>query len=270
MRVRVKRQFNYTHRSRIPERAVRVRVSQDPGAPKPLATVLDLGLREIAHGHDPDAWNRAEVVLEASRHSTSSFCRMPVGNISEVIARTPPVFSSLLETFSSREGIVFAVKVVAVPDRRILAEATRVVPEDETGEQPRSELLKVVAADLGEVPWRLAWNSPDPPHLLINSRIPGCEGLFRRDAIAEGLVLPQILGEVLLRLCLDRTVHDEEWAVDWFALAGRYHPNRHPDDVDVSAVAEWVDNVIDGFSRQYQFATRLAALEEPPAAAQEG
>lgn len=261
MQFRVKRQFNYTERAKIPRNVVKLRVVAPKDSP-PQVIVDDFGLGQLKIGHDKDEWIQAQVVLEANRHTTSSFTRLVVGSVEEVVARTMPQLAAPLDDFDAPDNIIFTVKVVSRTGSRLLAEAKNVRAADDEAE--KEELLKVQVHDLGEEPWRLSWE--DGPLIYVNKRILGPDNFLTRDAFMQGVVVPTALRMVLQRLVRDREMRTEQWAKPWLRFAAEYGPSEMPDEDDDgeapewSVVDRWVNEALASYCGRFEFTRKVNEL----------
>lgn len=267
MRINIKRQFNYTDRVKIPKHAVRLRVMKLTDAP-PRLIVDDFGLNQLSIPHNQDEWLGAKVILEANRHTTSSFVRIEVGSVGDVSSRSGTQFAGTLEEFDTDENIVFTVKVVSAGAGRLLAEAKNLRAGEDQAQ--RHELLKVQEHDLGEEPWRLKWEDGIGPIIQVNKRLIGDRDNFlTRDAYMQGTVLPTVLRMVLLRLLMDSEQRDASWGHEWLHYAAEYAPNDPPQSTEDGAVewsdAElWVDQVLKTFSERFFFTERINEVIRVP------
>lgn len=263
MRFRLKRQFNYTDRAKIPSKTVKLRVVAPKDIP-PQVVVDDFGLGELKVGHDKDEWSQAQVVLEANRHTTSSFTRLVVGSVADVLGRAAPQLTAPLEDFDAPDNIIFTVKVVSRTGSRLLAEAKNVKPPED--EAQKDELLKVLAHDLGQEPWRLTWEDGTGPLIHVNRQILGHDNFLTRDPFMQGTVIPTAFRMVLQRLARDRVLRTEAWSKPWLRFASEYGPGEMPDEdeegnaPDWLDVDHWVNQVLASYCERFRFTQKVNAL----------
>lgn len=267
MRINVKRQFNYTERAKIPRNAVKLRTLSLPGGP-PRVIIEDFGLSQIKVAHDSEEWLSAQVILEANRHTTSSFARLSAGLVGEVLSRPGPQFSATLEEFDTDENIVFTVKVVSRSAGLLLAEAKNVRVADDSAQ--RHELLPVQEYDLGQEPWRLHWEDGVGPIIQVNKRILGTDNFLTRDAFMQGAVIPAALRMVLLRLLQDRELREEPWAKQWLQYASEHASSEPPvgedgQNAEWLDIERWVNELLSAFSVHFQFTDKINELIQGPA-----
>lgn len=266
MRINLKRQFNYTARVKIPKQLVKMRMFDMPSAP-PRIVVDDFGIGQLSVPHETQGWLGARVVLEANRHTTSSFSRIDAGAVADIVGRAGPVYSGTLEAFDTPENIVFTVKVVCAQSGRLLAEAKNLRIDEEQAQ--RHELLKVQEHDLGEEPWRLKWEDGIGPLILVNKRLIGDRDNFlTRDAYMQGAILPTVTRMVLMRLLMDPDQQQQPYGKEWLNYAAEYAPSEPPraDDgqLDWMEAERWVDEVTMGFSERFGFTTRINQVIQAP------
>lgn len=267
MRINLKRQFNYTDRVKIPKSQVKLRVLKLTDAP-PRLIVDDFGLNQLTVSHEQDQWLNAQVIVEANRHTTSSFARLSAGTVGDVNSRSGAQFMGTLEDFDTEENIVFTVKVVCSGIGKLLAEAKNLRAGDDYAQ--RHELLKVQEHDLGEEPWRLKWEDGIGPIIQVNKRLIGDRDNFlTRDAYMQGTVLPTVMRMVLLRILLDTEHREAFWGREWLRYAAEYSPSDPPQDTADSAVewseAEaWVDQVLKTYCDRFLFTERINEVIRAP------
>lgn len=263
MRFRQKRQFNYTARAKIPARAVKLRliVAKDG----PLTVIVDdFGLAQIKGGHGKEEWLKAQVVLEANRHTTSSFARFTAGTVAEVLDRAAPQYSAVLEDFESPGNIMFTVRVVSRDASRLLAEAKNVRAPEEEAQQ--DELLQVKVHELGQEPWRLAWEEGLGPFIQVNKSILMPDSFLTRDAYLQGVVVPSAFRQVLQRLARDQDMRTQAWAKPWLRFAADYSQTELPtEDEDGQApdwieVDAWVNGTLSNYCDKFKFTDKINDL----------
>jgi hypothetical protein len=246
------RRFNYTNRVKIAARDVRIDVHmREDGVPQ--ATIREIDLTE--HGrHTLSDWDSAQVVLEARRLSTGSFQRETIGTVGKLKESKGPLAVVSLGDFPDSEDITFRVKVVA-GDKRLLADGDRI----RIGELERADknpLIEVYLVELGDEIWRVSWDDEEMgPRVLVNKDILYARGLLTHDPLTKGVIVPQIVREVLFRVVSDE-LDDREWATRWIEFAERYDKGDRPEPADTDGIQLWVDGIVAKFSTEHSFATR--------------
>lgn len=259
LRIRLKKTLNWTSRVKIAQAAVRIEViAVDGGDPK--VRVGSFGLETLNVPHAPEEWADAKVVLEANRLSTSSFARVEVGRVADIITKSGIQYTGTLKGFLTPEDISFTLKVVSPTRGRILAEGKNLQAEGESVD--REELLPVRAVDLGQEVWRVAWNESGPV-LQVNSRIHDHDTVLTRDALMKGAVAPAALRSVLLRYALDEVSREEEWCAPWKVFIERLGIEGPPDDNDWEPANGWVDVAVRAFTERHAFKDRVNDASAP-------
>lgn len=251
------RKFNYTQRKRIHERDALIAVAATPSGEPIFDAQLSLESYRL-----PDT---ANVALEAYRQNT--WMRFEYGTISNP---SIPADRTLRE-FESAEGVRFRVKVTSsdLENRKILAEAEGIRPKGlglELENDRRVSLFSVKSSNtLGEQPFRLSTDvGQDGVFLLeINNKL-GDYRAVARSQMFVSLVYPSILREALfyVAIVLKHREHDGDglWCKTIQLarnLSGSYPPTSNADDDEESRTLEWIDSVVDAFSKNHTLATGL-------------
>lgn len=271
MQRKVQRRFNFTDRVRIPQHAVAFAVDQADGGPV-IARLDRLELPED-HPHDQAAWLAADVVIEAWRLSTASYCRQEVGSVKDLQAKSAPLVELSLDGFDGPAGISFRLKVVDKDDRRLLAEADKVTSDGDAPPGDRSELIVVRPEELGELPWAIDWAEEDAggPVVLVNRAMLDHENYLTHDPALAGAIVPQVFREVLFRLCLRDDLQQTPWGKKWLEHVRRFYPEPPP-SIDASSgqfgpADNWVRDAAVAFAAEHKLTTKtnerlVAASEE--------
>lgn len=246
---RIRRKFNYTHRVRIPVSKVHVEVERgEDGRYRGMVKKLDL----TDHGrHSEDDWRAANVVVEARRVSTGSYHWQKLGTVGEV-QRQNSITPIELPGFSDDAEITFRLKVVDAA-KKLLGEVDGVRPGEQT-QADREPLIYLRPTDLNEELWRVDFDDPSGPVVLVNRRLPNPSGLLTRDPLVRGLILPQIVRQVL-GAAASSEQQSEQWVVNWMTFAERLGHADLPPPEDDNAVDEWVDDVVELFTANLRLAT---------------
>jgi|SRR5271157_3816928 len=247
---RISRKFNYTQRVRIPASKVHVEVERgEDGQYRGMVKKLDL----FDHGrHTDEVWRAANVVVEARRVSTGSYHWQGLGTVSEIQRRNTIVPIELPE-FTDDAEITFRFKVVDGA-KKLLGEVDGI----RAGECPptdREPLIDLIPTDLKEELWKVDFEDPSGPRVLVNRRLPNPSGLLMRDPLVRGLILPQIVRQVLSAAAASEH-QSEQWVVNWMTFADRLGHTDPPTPDDEDAVQEWVDNVVESFTDDKRLATK--------------
>jgi hypothetical protein len=237
------RRINYTGRTRIRQEDVSICVS-DKG-PRRSEFVAKLNLTSYALPDD------AAVFVEA--YALSVCQRFSFGRIGYY---SPPDVLCLSD-FDNVDALKFRVKVVQRTDgnKHILAEADKIVAKRSDENSAKNPLLPVCPSpDLGQDVFRIEYS--DAPLLQINAAV-GDWKTVSTSPVFVALVYPSIIRQILERVLLqdehDDTDDSEDWRSQWlrFALC---QPNvgTIPDLNNEIEVYEWIDSVIDAFTRYHE------------------
>lgn len=270
---KVHRRFNFTDRVRLPQHAVAFAVDQAEEGPV-TARLNRLELPED-HPHEQTEWLAADVVIEAWRMSTASYVRRKVGSVKELLGKPSPLAELTLEGFDGPAGISFRLKVVSKSDRRLLAEADKVMSDGDAPSADRTELIVVRAEELGELPWLIDWAEEDAggPVVLVNRDIADHANYLTHDPALAGAIVPQVFREVLFRLCLRDDLQQTLWGKKWLEHVRRFYGEPLPDqdtpDGLYGAADTWVREAAAAFANEHKLTTktnvRLAAAAESQA-----
>jgi hypothetical protein len=246
---RLSRHFNYTRRVNIHKSKVHVEVERgDDGDYRGNIKKLDLSDR----GQHPKAlWDAATVVVEARCISAGAYHRQVLGSVGE-IERKRTAGPIILDAFPDDAGIKFRFKVVD-PSSKLLGE----VDDIRTGQRPptdREPLIELVVKDLKEELWKVDLDDPSGPQVLVNRRLSNASALLTSDPLLRGLILPQIVRQVL-----EAAAHrdqSDEWVANWMGFAEHLGCSEPPNAEEEGAVEDWVDQAVNAFCDSLKFTTR--------------
>jgi len=247
---RISRHFNYTDRVRIPASKIHVEIERgEDGKYRCIVKKLDL----TEHGrHAEEAWKAAHVVVEARRVSMGLYYKQVIGTVAETQQKKPITPIELAE-FPDESEIVFRFKVVD-PDKKLLGEIDG-IRTGERAETEREPLIPLIPTDLKEELWRVdASDEAVGPRVLVNKCLPNASGLLMRDPIVRGLILPQIVRQVLM-LVATTEQESEPWAANWISFADRLGHSELPNAADDEAVRDWVNDVVESFTASHKMAS---------------
>jgi len=244
----IQRRFNSTGRTRIPRSHIEVKLQEplDAGGFPVASAKIDLtGL---------DLPQSAAVEIEA--YFRSSSMRFPCGTVASIA--TPPNME--LSEIDRGGAVSFRLLVIDVDQSgRIIAAADGLRPARERNSPDRQALLPLRETDLGDQLWKVDVDYRTGPTLLVNGTIPGLATRLREQPLLQGLILPHALRMILAEL--GRGQDDEEddiWRKDWRSFLHALDVAVEPDDPeDPESVEEWIEQVVDVFSAQKNFAHRV-------------
>ena len=242
------RTFNYTGRHRIEHQQVHIRLEVRENKAPTFSARLDLP--DSIPGH-------CRVFIEAYRKQTSQ--RFDFGTVSRLKAPT----STEISEVDLAGKLLFRVRVIddSTGAGSVVASGERIAPQDALGNT--NSMMPILAADLGEVPWKLDIDGTDDyPTLCVNRAIPDAKSRFEADPVLISLVLPAALREVLVSYVFLTPDDEKEGSarLNWLDFAEFLVPPPD-DDADRETQSQWIDEVIAKFCDQHNLASML--FDEP-------
>jgi hypothetical protein len=159
-----------------------------------------------------------------------------------------------LTDLDASEPLRFRILVHEAGSPRLLASAENLRPRDEAESE---SLLPMEPAELGQLLWKLDFNT-EGPVLKFNSTVfPNAAGVENYLPFAA-LVLPEAVRKIVERIVDQPDVLDDEgdplspWG-NWIDSLAVERPNS----VDDEDKEEWCNRVIESFCNRHSFATRL-------------
>lgn len=250
------RRINSTGRKRILREDARIFVRQDSDGVLSFDATLNLtdyGLRDDAN-----------VFVEAYRQT--SFMRFPHGTVAA--PRPPPGLARRLTEFTSRDALLWRVKVTSTGDLAgvLLAKGDRIpVSDDEEQPHNRIALLPPAPAELGQETWRVDLDGADGPLLLVNKRV-GDWKAVAASPLFRSLVYPAAMRQVLwyiYKVEETRTMDDAgDWRCRWLAFAAALPSVSDPPLIseDDDMWKEWITQAVESFARQHQMLDHYKAF----------
>lgn len=249
------RRINSTGRMRIMREDARIYVQSDPDG----VLTFDATLNLSEYGLPSDA----QVFVEAYRQT--SFMRFSHGTVAT--PRAPSGEICRLTEFSSREGLLFRVKVTSTGERAgvLLAEGDQIPLKDDE-EQPdnRIPLLPPAPGELGQETWRVDLSGANGPLLLVNKNV-GDWKAAAASPIFRSLVYPAAMRQVLWHIYKvegsPSTEDPENWGSRWLRFAAALpgvgdSPGEGRDDAEWEA---WITNAVESFSKQHRMLDHYTA-----------
>jgi|SRR5271156_217911 len=247
---RISRRFNYTHRVRIPASKIHVEIEHgEDGKYRGIVKKLDL----TEHGrHAEEVWKAAHVVVEARRVSVGLYRKQILGTVAETQQKKPITPIELAE-FPDESEVVFRFKVVD-SDKKLLGEVDG-IRTGERADTEREPLIPLIPTDLKEELWLVDTSDEAVgPRVLVNKRLPNASGLLMRDPVIRGLILPQIVRQVLAVVATTEQ-QSETWTGNWIRFADGLGHSELPNTDDDEAVQGWVDDVVESFTVSLKLAS---------------
>lgn len=248
----MKRTFNSTGRKALKQLDVAIRVidaSDGLGAPSFVFHLGDISALALPQS--------ARVYVEP--YVGSSSMRFDFGPLGAIRA---PVDTTLGE-LDAYGSILFRVKIVdeSADVGRILAAGNEIAALRADDAEGRKPLLPLRYTNLGEHLWKLELSPDTGPVLLVNNRVPGLGERMKGEALMQGMVLPEVLRQVLVAVY---GADDEaEWVTDWKLFAERLVARTVEWDIDpehdADDVHEEADQIVRAFVTQQKYASNAIA-----------
>ena len=241
----MQRTFNYTGRKKIDRKQALFSFTEQNSYPPEFDVVLSLD-----QGDYPA---NASVFIEAYCGETRQrFNFGTVGNIKPPPRRVldkidlsgPTLFNVLIVDESGRHGM-------------LLASGLQFRADDDDDEENKSSILCVDSRPLGQLSWKVAFETGDMPVLYINNCIPNPIGKIRSDPLFQALILPAALREVLLFYVWNEDdLEGNEYFERWMTFASMFGSDK-PDSYDPSELLNWIESVVTGFSDKFHLSDLL-------------
>ncbi|MYM63837.1 hypothetical protein [Pseudomaricurvus sp. HS19] len=130
--------------------------------------------------------------------------------------------------------------------------------QDPDDDQSRDSLLAVVKKPLGQVVWRVEFETGGMPELCLNNNIPNAIDKMKSDPYFQTLILPAALKQILMYF-LWNDDEDSEASDKWLGFAN-YFGGTKPETKDPSEIMIWVDEIVSEFSKKFDLNDRLVAV----------
>lgn len=195
--------------------------------------------------------SNAAIYIEAYQRNTLQ--RFHFGTVSNI---TKPE-NRILDQLDLSSPTLFRIRVVDESDHigRLIASAEGLRPTGDGEDDNHSSLLTVRSRPLGEVTWKVEFETGGKPELCINSRIPSAIEQLKTNPQFQSLILPAAFRQVLLYFLWDNNEDNTEFD-NWIRFAEHIATPR-PDERDPSILMPWIDDVIDRFSQQFELCNML-------------
>lgn len=242
----MQRTFNYTERKRIKREHVQFEILES--GPVPAFTVL---LKLPVEEYPEDA----SIFIDAYCKETRQ--RFNFGTVK----RIEPPESCALDQIDLSAPTQFKVSVVDESDRhgRIVASGEGFKPVGDEDNENKSSLLPVSSRPMGESVWEVDLDSGGKPVLCINNRIPDCISKIKSDPLFQALILPAAMREVLLRYLWGEENFEQDASFKHWMNFAEFMAGKRPESDEESALARWVDEAVEEFSKRFRMCELLCA-----------
>jgi hypothetical protein len=240
----MQRTINHTGRKKIEAKELQIHLQTDDQDSLSFDVDFNLDREKL-----PD---NASIYIEAYQRNTLQ--RFHFGSVSQILK---PEDRTLNEIDLSSPTL-FRIHIVDESEHlgRLVASADRLRPEGENDEDQRSSLLTVTSRPLGEQTWKIEFETGGKPQLCINSRIPDAIGQMKNNPFFQSLILPATFRQVLMFYLWDDNEEEGTIADEWLRFAEHISSDR-PEDDDPSLLMDWIDEVVERFSNNFNLCGML-------------
>ena len=244
--MRATRKLNFTNRRKIEQSEVQITLQEKNGAPPTFSASFDFKSQLAPN---------ARLFVEAYCNDTTQ--RFDYGRVS---APMPPENLTLNE-INLGGNILFRVKVIDDAHSRalLIASAEKIQPVESDDKSRRGSLMTIKSVDLGQRTWAVDFSDDEIVVLLVNKRIPEAISRINSDPVFNGLIIPQVMREVLLNLVWENEDLESEdgWKSRWKEFIQSFAPDDIPTDGDTVEILSWVDDTVSEFCERFQFCDAL-------------
>jgi hypothetical protein len=244
----MQRTLNYTGRTKIEQKQALFSFRDNGDGPPEFDVVFTI---------DPDEYpENASLYVEAYYKETRQrFDFGTVANIrppqervlDEIDLSGPTLFRVLIVDDSGRHGMLLA------SGDQFRADAGK--------DEDKDSLISVRKYDLGQLTWKVHFESGMAPELHVNSRISGAIEKVRSDPTFQSLIFPAMLKEVLTYyLWNEEDEEGSEHCSRWMAFASLFAEER-PNGEDPLEMLQWVEEVVREFSERFELTDMLMTTE---------
>jgi hypothetical protein len=163
----------------------------------------------------------------------------------------------VLDQLDLSSPALFRIRIVDESEHigRLIASTEGLRPEGGDGEDERTSLLPVRSRPLGEVTWKVDFDTGGKPELCINSMLPDAISQIKRNPQFQSLILPAALRQILIYFLWEND-EENEHAEAWFRFAEHIGTERPPVDDSLTLMA-WVDDVVERFCSRFELCRML-------------
>lgn len=124
-------------------------------------------------------------------------------------------------------------------------------------DKERSSILTVASKPLGQLTWKVEFETGGIPELLVNNSIPNAIEKIRSDPVFQSLILPAALRQVLMYYLWNDCDDQEDEVYDRWMEFSENFVDVKPDSKDPLTLMDWIDEVVLSFSAQFDMCDRL-------------
>lgn len=244
----MQRTINHTGRRKVEAKELQIRL-ESTGDSSPVFDV-DFSLDTSSLPDD------AAIYIEAYQRNTLQ--RFDFGTVSRIAKPKERV----LDQLDLSSPALFRIRIVDESEHigRLVASAEGLRPVGDDAEDQHASLLSVRARPLGEVTWKIEFETGGKPELCINSKIPSAIEQLKSNPQFQSLILPAAFRQVLLCFLWDDPEENPE-ADKWIRFAEHIATER-PQGSDPATLISWVDDVVERFSVRFNLCSMLITRME--------
>lgn len=239
---------NYTGRKKIPQKCIRIRISEDA---KSFEASWDLKETKVPAS--------GEVFIEAFTSASPDVQRFSYGTVG---TPNPRATDRRIDMLNS-DAIAFNFKVIDNSERHgcLLGISRNIRPiGDNDDDAAQQSILPINPVDLGQQVWNINFTH-DRPWLEVNNNIPDIMIIAREDRKFFSLVYPAVIRQILSHILIieewpDPDGSNEDWRVQWLKWGIHWHPDKErPVDGELKHCRDdwlsWIEIVSDSFCTKH-------------------
>ncbi|MDA7880237.1 hypothetical protein N9B31_09985 [Mariniblastus sp.] len=243
----MQRTFNYTGRKRVEQKHAQFHFEE----PR-----LNVPVFNVQWNLDPADYNPAAKLYVEARHKETRK-RFDFGTVGKI---APPV-DRRLDGIDLSGPTLFDVLIVDESGQHgLLVASGREFRADGDDDKNRTSMLSVRKEAIGQLTWKVNFESGDLPELCISNQIANGIEKMRTDPHFQALVFPAALREILMFYLWDNTDEDDPGFQRWMAFASIYTDTK-PDAGDPVDAIAWIDDVVTGFSESFKLTDMLVNID---------
>lgn len=236
--------INHTGRRRIELKELKIQLTDTPAGIPQFDVEFSLNKKGLPE--------EACIYIEAYHKNTLQ--RFPFGRVGRIV----PPESRLLDQVDRSGPVLFRALIVDESENvgRLIAKGEALRPEGDDDEDNKASLLTVKSTPMEQVTWRIEFETGGKPQLCINSKIPNAVEQLKVNPLFQSLVLPAALRQVLIHYLWDDDEDNKE-SDDWLRFAEHLATTERPPDNDTLALTNWVEDVVENFSKHFELCDLL-------------
>jgi hypothetical protein len=230
----MQRTLNFTNRKRIEQKDALFSITDTSSEVPEFNVVFNLDATQFP----------ADSHLYVEAHHKETRQRFDFGTVSKI---RPPT-NRLLEELDLSGPILFRVIIVDESGKHglLLASGENFRADGgDADDDNKSSILTVTTRPMGQLTWKVEFETGGLPELCLNNNIPNAIEKMRVDQTFQALILPPALRQVLIYYLWSDDQESEIYQ-HWMAFAMLF-TDAKPDGEGANELLEWVDEVVEGF-----------------------